>query len=250
MNGSLTLVASVWMACSPLGCGNVRAEDSVRASSTINTRAEAQRADFPRGGRVGVHGMLVFGDSESLFASHIPMEMAMHDVTLVLEIELASDVAVADEDFINTVHSIVPERLSLNDVVTGERKSFTASLYRGNFEAEDAVELGTVTVKVLSYPVSGAVLKHQDSPWLHYQSVGTRHMVLLPSLDHEVFQIVTLNAGAKADCDDWVYADPAKELADVLLPVGAEVLCGDRASASWQRVTHQLSTLFGPHYGP
>jgi len=87
--------------------------------------------------RTGVHGMLLFSDGQSLFASHLPMFHVPHDVQLLLRLEPKS--SVAREELIRQLSdspgywTLEPEVMDLNAVTTGNQ-TFKASLYQGHFE--------------------------------------------------------------------------------------------------------------------
>jgi len=92
---------------------------------------------------VGVHGMLFFGEV-TLYLSHLPMFMSMHDHQVILEVSLtatgkdAHAIYRADRrDSGERVYTLVPERFSLQRLGAGGAdalRTFQGTLHRGHFE--------------------------------------------------------------------------------------------------------------------
>lgn len=91
--------------------------------------------------RFGLHGMLLFSDGQQLFASHLPMFHAPHDVQVVLRIALADShqqrALVEQLTKTPTAYwTLEPELFDLNRL--GKQPpalhSFKAKLYQGHFE--------------------------------------------------------------------------------------------------------------------
>jgi hypothetical protein len=108
----------------------------------------------------GVHGMLLFGE-ETLYLSHLPMFMTMHDHQLILEVALAGGqedaqaVYRADRrDTGERVYTLVPERFSLRQLGSegaDALRSFQATVHRGHFEKKgNKTILADVTVNVVN----------------------------------------------------------------------------------------------------
>lgn len=106
----------------------------------------------------GVHGMLLFGE-DTLYLSHLPMFMSMHDRQVILEVTLTrgqDDVAElyrADrQDSGERVYTLVPEPFPLHRLGidgAGALRSFKATVHRGHFEkAGNEVIARDVTVNV------------------------------------------------------------------------------------------------------
>lgn len=112
-------------------------------------------------GRDGVHGMVVFGDGEATWISHLPMFEAPHDVQLVARVHVAGDFAVPTFD---SLHTLAPERFRLDDVLAGRRTRFAAALHRGNFEA-GGTRLGAVEVTIEAIVVARPLDGGEDGEW-------------------------------------------------------------------------------------
>lgn len=110
-------------------------------------------ADMP-----STHGMLIFGD-KATYASHLPMFHSPHDYQVVMKISMADFTRVpAMQAFENakaageSMFTIQPEVMDLTKVMSGEIKSFKASLYKGHFERGGEL-LGGVKVTVEKFIV-------------------------------------------------------------------------------------------------
>jgi hypothetical protein len=127
-------------------------------------------AGLPKpGGRMGVHGMVVFGSpSSGLYMSHIPMYMAPHDVQAYLKVTFPTT-----RSFQDGLYTFEPKRFSLDDLLLGRRNRMDGTLYQGSFEG-NGKPLGSVTVKVETV-LSANQLKSDTplTPDLEYRVVGT-----------------------------------------------------------------------------
>lgn len=98
-------------------------------------------------GRVGSHGMVLFGSKEQAFLSHIPMFHAPHDVQLVTAVRVEGP-ANLPNDFGDRLYTFVPERLSLDALRLGKLTTFKGTIYLGNFEDGGRPLPGEVVVTV------------------------------------------------------------------------------------------------------
>jgi hypothetical protein len=100
--------------------------------------------EFTPGGRVGGHGMIVFGDPQaSAFFSHIPMFHRPHDVQAIFEVELKS----AHGPFDARLFTFNPAPTSIDDLILGHADTLTGTLFDGNFES-GGLPLEQLTAKV------------------------------------------------------------------------------------------------------
>jgi hypothetical protein len=113
---------------------------------TSGLSAPFAQADMP-----ATHGMLLFGDQIS-YASHLPMFHKPHDYQLILQIKLKSwtrfDVVGAYEKqkaSSESLFTLVPEKMDLTLLLSGQKKSFRADLFAGHFE-KGGSSLGSVEV--------------------------------------------------------------------------------------------------------
>src|SRR5690606_35280776 len=81
------------------------------------------------------HGMLLFGDRVT-YASHLPMFHAPHDYQLIMKLKF-SDQAPSEtlrlyeeaKEEEPSLFTLVPERMDLSEVVSGQRTEFSAVIY-------------------------------------------------------------------------------------------------------------------------
>ncbi len=113
-------------------------------------------AHLLKGGRSGLHGMVLFG-SGPYFLEHIPMLTAPHDFQIVTEVYLKNvNGTKVTFDFSHEGFTLKPSsHFSLNDYVAGRLQAFTGSIYQGSFEQNGQVIKGleNVTVEIKSYQV-------------------------------------------------------------------------------------------------
>ena len=84
-------------------------------------------------GRDGVHGMVLFGE-RAVFVSHIPMLHEPHDVQWVARVRVRQVDGKLPHGYADRLYTISPERFKLDALLSGERRSFRADVYKGNFE--------------------------------------------------------------------------------------------------------------------
>jgi hypothetical protein len=104
------------------------------------TRAGAADASF------GVHGMVLFGGKDGLYASHLPMFHAPHDAQVVLRVRF-TDPALESRmrsrlDGGTGLWTLDPERFALRRLAPGAAqplRQFSASVVEGHFEQGGAV---------------------------------------------------------------------------------------------------------------
>jgi hypothetical protein len=111
-------------------------------------------------GRVGLHGMVLFGRTHH-YLEHIPMFRPPHDRQLILRVSLrdASGAAITD-DFGAETHSVKPSgSFSLDQLAANHLPRFTGDIYRGNFEDGGVLARAgvtfTVDAVVLARPLPG-----------------------------------------------------------------------------------------------
>jgi hypothetical protein len=118
-----------------VGCASASAggpAGTASAASAASTRDE-KRGETPDG-RVGVHGMVVFGSpSHRVFMSHIPMFKPPHDYQLVVEVELP-DTRALPASFADGLYTFEPKPFALDALRKGELRVVEGTIFRGNFE--------------------------------------------------------------------------------------------------------------------
>jgi hypothetical protein len=133
---------------------------AVRAGAPAAEPGDATPAPGAAPAALGVHGMLLFGGRDSLFASHLPMFHAPHDMQVVLRIALDDAAlerrigdALAREP---AVWTLVPERFDLRRLAPGAAaplRSFRAGIVQGHFERGGVARHRDVVVRVIAVPV-------------------------------------------------------------------------------------------------
>lgn len=163
------------------------------------------RPSHPQGPRVGTHGMVLFGSGDELYASHIPMFHAPHDMQLILAVALAHPEWKAPPDFSREAYTLEPERMDLNELADGRRGSFRATVYRGNFESGGVAVWKDVTVRVKEVRwVHGLSAAERAAERLEYVLFGSKraaylvHAISAPPDFDQVLK-VGLKDGAPAD---------------------------------------------------
>lgn len=111
-------------------------------------------------GRMGLHGMVLYGDKESYFLDHIPMEHAPHDLQVVTKVKLVDRKGKpVSNDFSQGTFTLKPsEKFSLDDYAAGKLIRFEGDIYFGGFEQDGRVYPGLTKVVV---EVQQVVLKRQ-----------------------------------------------------------------------------------------
>lgn len=134
--------------------------------------------------RFGLHGMLLFTDGVQLFASHLPMFHAPHDVQVVLKVRLVDEFMQRRlVDMLwqepSSYWTLEPELFDLNRLAPAAQqplRQFQATLYQGHFERGGAKQTttGMMVEQVLwYYPLQSAAVPTTSShvePSLETQS--------------------------------------------------------------------------------
>lgn len=143
-------------------------------------------------GRMGTHGMALFGGRDGLYASHLPMFHTPHDVQLVLRLHIedqATDSALrAALEGRTALWTINPETFDLNHIQAGMR--FQADLVAGHFERGGKARWHAVTVivdEVILRQALSAELRNKNAAF--YRKVGNflvKEIDSRPDFDHIV----------------------------------------------------------------
>ncbi len=163
-------------------CGNfckscLTAEEEARceASCAPNRQPEYScKTDLPKKGRMGLHGMVVFG-SGPYFFDHIPMLMPPHDFQVTTEVELRVNGKPLNADFSKDGFTFKPHGMfSLNDYVVGRLKKFSGAIYHGSFEGDGTVVPGleNVEAEVIFHRMAHALPWNGDAETLRVQDTA------------------------------------------------------------------------------
>ncbi|MEH6435165.1 hypothetical protein [Massilia sp. DD77] len=153
----------------------------------------------------GSHGMALFGDKDGLYASHLPLFRAPHDVQAVLQVRLADatlDRALrARMQDTTALWTIDPEHFELSRLAPGSAaplRGFGADIYNGHFErGGQRMYAGArlIVEKVVLYRRLDPAMR--EAAEAHYLPVGkylVKRLDSRPDYDH----IVKLAAPAAA----------------------------------------------------
>lgn len=140
----------------------------------------------------GQHGMALFGGSEGLYASHLPMFHAPHDAQVILQLRLADPVL---DRALRTrlsgktkLWTLSPEKFELDQFAAGSKPpypTFQADLVLGHFEQGGATQYANVKViveKVLYYRKLSAT-PAVASTARYFQVGGGRQRFLVKEID-------------------------------------------------------------------
>jgi hypothetical protein len=108
-------------------------------------RPPPEPARAPDDGRMGVHGMVLFGETRR-YMSHIPMFRRPHDAQIILEVDLPG--ASASRAYADGLYTFEPERFALDALARGQRTTFRGTIYKGSFEDGGTPIAKDVTVRV------------------------------------------------------------------------------------------------------
>lgn len=131
-----------------IGFGSLSAASAQSNSSTKEIVAE-------KSAHWGLHGMLVFGDGKSLYASHLPMFHAPHDRQVIFRFHFSDKKidAKVKKHFAERqeLWTLAPEEFDLDRLQTNAPnalKKFTGKLFQGHFErgGKQAYAMQTVLV--------------------------------------------------------------------------------------------------------
>jgi len=176
----------------------------------------------------GMHGMALFGGTQGLYASHLPMFHAPHDYQVVLKIRLADqaqDKALrARLNGKTALWTLAPEKFEIDRFAPGAANplaGFKADLVLGHFEQGGATQYagaGIIVEQVLLYRQLSAAAA--QAPTARYIQLGTARQRYLvkevdsrPDFDH----IVAITAARKASTGPVSIARQALEQSSAAL---------------------------------
>ena len=197
---------------------------AVSCATAPASRVETGATPAAAPGRMGVHGMVVFGESR-VFMSHIPMFRAPHDAQLVLEVELARPHA----SFADRLYTFEPAPFSLDALLGGTVREMKGTLYEGSFEDGGRPIAKDVRVTVTRTVVSRALGAANSS------GAAQRYWLLGDRADAYLVHIV----GATPSFDQVVRARivGGDVLDDALLHAGKIVTVENRADDAAHRAS-------------
>lgn len=208
------------------------------------------RADMPAG-----HGMLIFGQGATTYASHLPMFHAPHDYQVLLKVafqDLPSApgvVAAYTQAHAQSaeIFTILPETMDLTKVISGAKAAFTAKVFQGHFE-RGGKKIGALKVLVEKV-VYSAKLNPQAGDSQSYLVFGEKGQYFAAHLiggkpNHDSIVQVSQPYGLTIpSCRGRICADPVKiPVADAQLPLN---VLGPSADQTLPEVGEALGALNG-----
>lgn len=170
-------------------------------------------AENKHGPTWGVHGMLLFGNSEGMYVSHLPMFHAPHDYQVVLQIRCLDqklDAAIkARLEQKLALWTMEPEQFEIARLAADSKsllKQFKANIVLGHFEQGGKTEYKDVPVvveKTLIFRQLSPQMRDSKQAVYHQIGSGTQRFLLKeidsrPDFDH-VLAISVPAAAAMAD---------------------------------------------------
>lgn len=212
----------------------------------------------PPGGHMGVHGMVMFGKN---YLSHIPMFHEPHDYQIIMDVHLEHPQIGPDDNFGDSLHTFVPDKFSLGDLLNGKLEKIQGTVYEGNFEDGGKPILEGVTASIDEILHSHHLSDGQAAkPGLEYLLYG----------DPQDAYLVHPIAGGTAGFDQILHVDVKNaRISDEELQRGVLVQLPGRANVVEARlkdgeagvaaveadgdaleisVKKELSCLVGPHF--
>lgn len=192
---------------------------------------------------LGLHGMLLFGSEDGLFASHLPMFHAPHNAQVVFKLSLedkAVEAWVVDEltkaDAL-PYWTIIPQTMDLvklNPAHPEAINRFTADIASGHFERGGVTQRTQQTINIEQMLIFKVLpLKHN----IEKPNQLTYQLVRSGAGDTTQFLVKTLNARPDAD--------HVLKLSQIEQPLGEEIIpiAGSELHATNQQLIKQLKPL-------
>ncbi|MDT0602704.1 hypothetical protein [Thalassotalea castellviae] len=160
-------------------------------------------------GYVGVHGMVLFTKSSSIYASHLPLYHKPHNVQLIYKLEnkdLALLQSVRDGDLV----TIKPKPFNLQRLMRGEKMVINADVYSGHFERD-------------------GMLVYESIPLTFAKLMYVRDMVdLTDSSNKQEYDVVNINKNNKL----YIHRIQKAPSYDHILHIDVEAGCLGRFNTS------------------
>ncbi len=175
----------------------------------------SSHADNKHGPTWGVHGMLLFGNSEGMYVSHLPMFHAPHDYQVVLQIRCLDQkldaVIKAGLEQKLVLWTMEPEQFEIARLIADSKmplKQFKANIVLGHFEQGGKVEYKDIAVVVEKTLIFRQLSSHmRDSKQAVYHQIGSGSQRFLlkeidsrPDFDH----VLAISVPAAAGMSDVV----------------------------------------------
>lgn len=185
---ALMLASSLLASIAAIGCAGSDTPEPALDTPALTDRQPPAAEDAD--GRVGEHGMVLFGTRDRAYLSHIPMFNAPHDVQAIVEVSFRARPGVAlPATFSNRLFTFLPDTASLDALRLGSLRTLHGTIFLGNFE-----QGGRPVVDDVDVDVARVVHQHvldADAP------VSTRSFVF--GSGNDVFAVQRIGGAASSD---------------------------------------------------
>jgi len=130
--------------------------------------------------RVGSHGMALFTDGKTLFASHMPLYNKPHDYQLIYQVESNQKNKIINyfnlkqaDTKTNRLVSILPQRFDLNLLINNHPLIAKADVYMGHFERDGEIWLKDVQFRFTKLVFKKQILKDDNTLKTQWQVLKT-----------------------------------------------------------------------------
>lgn len=207
-------------------------------ASVANKAVAAQNSEISATASAAVHGMVIFG-TDTLFVSHIPMYMSPHDYQSIMQVKLShptSDALAVYQKALGTsgkqtLFTVRPKPFVLPNLLNGKISSFTADLYKGNFEQGGKVVLSNVTVTVeenlYTTQLSKSTAAAEALTYIPVETADSSylvHQISAPNNFDHIVQIEWLNKTGNSSADFPSTVDETSPINVEPLPVKQEIV--------------------------
>ena len=134
-----------------------------------------QAGELPMGGRMGLHGMVLYGNAGEYFIDHIPMEHAPHDFQIIAKVQMTDALGkIFSGNLADAGYTLKPSgHFSLNDFMSGHLKNFKADLFSGNFEQDGVLKAAQLQIQILQILTARQIPKsHAQATMLFKTSIA------------------------------------------------------------------------------
>lgn len=171
----------------------------------------------------GGHGMILFGQGDDFFISHLPMWMNPHDYQMIAKVKISQEIKNIirkEQDNGTSLFSLAPSNsFVLPKLAGGDIPSFPAEIYKGHFE-RDGEEIGNSKVEFEQLILFKKLKRDEPSPppgkqkYVLFGNADNQYLVhmahgypeideilkITPFKDPEVVNLITTNPSVNLVC--------------------------------------------------
>jgi len=197
--------------------------NSTPSKSLAATVAHDNHAIQPAIAYIGLHGMLMFGTADTLFAAHLPMYHPPHNVQTIIRFKFEDagvgawiKARVADSDHASpSVWTLVPEPfdlLKLDPALTSPIQYLVVDVYRGHFERGGERVFEGQTIRIDAVEVFRPLPLDVGTTQGESQIIDMHYCLLSPNLDADT-QFLFKLLGTRPEADHLVRIEGALNVA-------------------------------------